>query len=80
MSRIVVEPGAVPPKNLWVSFTYDQVGCARCGADEHLHLQGLPFTDPIDFGDGFVATHWAKCPMNGEPILYCQGPGLAVAS
>jgi hypothetical protein len=54
--------------------TGDQKGCARCGADEHLALTYLPFTYPIDMGDGFTATHYAPCPTNGEPILFCQGP------
>jgi hypothetical protein len=54
--------------------TQDQKGCARCGADKHLQLTYLPFTHHIDVGDGFIATHWAPCPTNGEPILLCQGP------
>jgi hypothetical protein len=55
----------------------NQSGCARCGADEHLRLTYLPFTHFIDMGDSFVATHWAHCPTNGEPILLCQGPKAA---
>jgi len=60
----------------WVGEVHvgDQKGCARCGAEEHLQLAYQPFTNHIDFGDGFVATHYAPCPTNGEPILFCQGP------
>lgn len=54
----------------------DQKGCARCGAAEHLHIAYQPFTNPIDVGEGFTATHYAPCPANGEPILFCQGPGF----
>jgi hypothetical protein len=50
-----------------------QHGCARCGADGHDDLTYLPLTYPIEFGDAAnsVATHWAPCPTNGEPILLC---------
>lgn len=54
--------------------TTDQHGCARCGADEHLGITYQPLTYPIDMGNGWTATHWAPCPTNGEPILYCVGP------
>ena len=32
----------------------------------------MPLTYPIAFGDPFrsIATHWAPCPTNGEPILW----------
>lgn len=76
---IVVAPEAVPPAHLGEVYESDQTGCARCGADEHLRLVRSPLTVPIDMGDGFVATHWTPCPVNGEPILLCQGPGLGVA-
>lgn len=59
--------------------TGDQKGCTRCGAGEHLALVYKPFTHFIDFDDGFVATHWAPCPTNGEPILFCQRPKLVDA-
>lgn len=60
--------------------TRDQRGCARCGTDEHLGITYLPFTYPIDMGGGWIATHWAPCPTNGEPILYCVGPAAEDAS
>lgn len=63
-----------PLKYIGEDHTGDQKGCARCGADEHLALVYKPFTQFIDFDDGFVVTHWAPCPTNGEPILLCQGP------
>lgn len=50
-----------------------QYGCARCGTEKHEDLTYLPITYPIDFGDGFIATHFVPCPTNGEPILLCQG-------
>lgn len=55
----------------------DQVGCARCGADEHLALEYRPLTDPIEIPtcEGqppWRWTHWAMCPTNDEPILLCE--------
>lgn len=51
------------------TFTTDQEGCARCGADRHTDLLYTAFTRPIDLGDLGTATHYAVCPENGEPIL-----------
>lgn len=49
--------------------TLDQVGCARCGSDGHPDITYTPLTFPIALADGNLATHWAPCPTNGEPIL-----------
>ena len=54
--------------------TKDQIGCARCDGDGHPGITYQPLTFPIDMGEGFTATHWAPCPTNGEPILFCVGP------
>ena len=56
--------------------TADQIGCARCDGEGHSNITYQPLTFPIDFGDGWIATHWAPCPTSGEPILYCVGPEL----
>jgi len=77
-TRVTIEPGLTPPAHMLATFTGNQVGCARCGADVHDRIERLPFTHPVDMGDGFIATHWSPCPTNREPILYCQGPGLGV--
>lgn len=53
-----------------VPITSDQIGCARCGSEGHPGITYQPFTSPIDMGGGWLATHWAPCPTNGEPILY----------
>lgn len=45
-----------------------QTGCARCGGDGHEHMRYEPLTYPIELAD-CVATHWARCPANGQPIL-----------
>jgi len=37
--------------------------CARCGED-HAMLDFEALTNPI--GD---CTHWAPCPVNGQPVL-----------
>lgn len=51
------------------SITTDVGRCARCGGDHSL-LSFSPFTNPIEESDGSVMwTHWALCPVNGEPIL-----------
>lgn len=49
-------------------------GCARCHGEGHDNLTALPLDHPIDFEDGFVATHWCPCPTNGQPILWSTGP------
>lgn len=52
-----------------------QVGCARCGADEHFDLLFEPLTFPmVDLVDGMTGTHWCPCPVNGEPIILFVGP------
>lgn len=43
--------------------TTDIEGCARCGG-EHNQLAFTPFRRPMD-----EWTHWAMCPVNGEPIV-----------
>ena len=46
-----------------------QHGCARCGADKHLDLDYLPFTQPVVYEGEEIASHYCLCPINGEPIL-----------
>lgn len=41
--------------------------CARCNQDHPVAWQQL--TNPIEDKDGTKWTHWAPCPVNGEPIL-----------
>lgn len=40
--------------------------CARCGGRHEL-VKFQPFTIP-----NYRYTHWAPCPANGEPILFCR--------
>ncbi len=47
--------------------------CARCKNDHTVEFK--PFTHPIEIStDGYETilrtyTHWALCPINGEPII-----------
>lgn len=51
------------------------VGCARCNNGVgHPGLTFQPLTYPVEIGVGGGPgerdlTHWAPCPVNGEPIL-----------
>lgn len=47
--------------------------CARCGQD-HTNLEFKQFTNPVEDSDGTMWTHWALCPVNGEPILLKSKP------
>ena len=62
------EREANPMKNI-VIITVER--CSRCGK-KHLGLVfgifALPPEDREDSHDS--ATHWARCPKTGEPILY----------
>lgn len=49
-------------------------GCARCGGAHINKIEWLPLTRPIVDDDGTTWTHWALCPMLGEPILMRQAP------
>lgn len=63
-------PGTMPAKAIEGElFTTDQVGCARCGADEHRNLLFHPFLHPVITTE-ITFTHWAMCPTNGEPIMF----------
>jgi hypothetical protein len=44
--------------------------CARCGGDHDVEFK--PLTHPVVDTDGTTWTHWAPCPVNGEPILMLQ--------
>lgn len=48
-------------------------GCARCHAEGHANVLFRPLTHPVEAeGTGFHGarfTHWAPCPITGEPIL-----------
>lgn len=50
----------------------DLNGCARCLGEGHPGLEFRVFTHPADTTRGIVFTHWALCPVNGEPILYAS--------
>lgn len=49
--------------------------CARCGED-HDGLTFVPFQRPPmqDDESGPFATHWARCPTTGDPILVICAP------
>lgn len=57
----------------------DVNGCARCQSEAHPALQFAPLTHPVEAGlqadehgaaqEAPPYTHWAPCPVNGEPIL-----------
>jgi hypothetical protein len=42
--------------------------CERCG-QVHTDLPMQPFTRPVCYRSLPIATHFALCPTNGEPIL-----------
>lgn len=45
------------------------LGCARCGGDHE--VTWLELERPIGAEDGLGDfTHWAPCPVNGDPILW----------
>lgn len=46
------------------------VGCARCKQNHPVEVK--PFTNPLCDSDGTIWTHWALCPVNGEPILIIE--------
>jgi hypothetical protein len=43
--------------------------CTRCGA-VHVDLMFVPLHNPLD-----DFSHWALCPLLGEPILFFYMPG-----
>jgi hypothetical protein len=49
-------------------------GCARCHGEGHDSITFQPLAHPYVEDNGQVMTHWAPCPMNGEPILYGTSP------
>jgi hypothetical protein len=54
--------------------TSDQFGCARCDvADAHKGITYEPLFLPITIA-GTTFTHWAPCPVNGQPILLTETP------
>ncbi len=57
------EPSSAEPITLSI------VGCARCHGDGHYDLIFAPFTFPVELDGGEPLTHWALCPVTGEPIL-----------
>lgn len=52
---------------------HDVTNCARCGED-HACLVANRFERPFAPREAhpFVWTHWAACPVNGDPILVMQ--------
>lgn len=42
--------------------------CTRCGG-EHKEVEFKRLTNSIENSDGTLWTHWAPCPITGEPIL-----------
>ncbi|MBF6618819.1 MAG: hypothetical protein ITG02_01130 [Patulibacter sp.] len=47
------------------------LSCARCGGD-HADVEWQPLERPVLEDGKTVATHWAPCPTNGQPILMIQ--------
>lgn len=54
------------------SLIIDLEGCARCLGDGHPGLEFRRLTHPADTTRGIIFTHWATCPVNGEPIFYAK--------
>jgi hypothetical protein len=54
-------------------FTTSITGCARCHGDGHPDLTFSPLTHPVVLLGDLELTHWAACPVNGEPILAARG-------
>jgi hypothetical protein len=50
----------------------DLDSCGRCH-ESHPGLELRTFSYPADTGRGIIFTHWALCPVNGEPILHASG-------
>lgn len=51
-------------------FTCSIRGCARCHGDGHDDVVWVPLLYPaLDVDGRVVATHYAPCPTNGQPIL-----------
>lgn len=47
-------------------------GCARCGEDHFaIEFEELirPVMDDVEGSPFMVASYWAPCPTNGQPIL-----------
>ena len=49
--------------------TLDLNGCARCHGEGHKAITFEPLVYPVELGGEESFTHWALCPVNGEPIL-----------
>lgn len=66
------EPDVHVPNAQSPTITVNAVnGCARCGG-VHENVQFALLSNPVLERTFFPApayTHWAPCPMNGEPIL-----------
>lgn len=58
-------------------FTFDQVGCARCGGEGHKPITFKKLQKPSELPGGIKFTHWAPCPTTGEPIMFAQLPHSA---
>lgn len=50
------------------TITLDLIGCARCGED-HKEITYTRLTRPLEIGSTLVFSHWAPCPVNGEPVM-----------
>lgn len=46
----------------------DIANCARCGGS-HCQLELQPLTQPVLYLGLAIATHFAPCPTNGQPVL-----------
>jgi hypothetical protein len=55
--------------------------CARCSGD-HVGILARPLTIPFAPAEAapLIWTHWAPCPVNGEPILVMGTPDEVTAS
>lgn len=58
----------LPRPDLRDGIALDLIGCARCDGNGHDGLLFLPLIRPIPHPDGDL-THWAPCPITGEPIV-----------
>lgn len=61
---IFIAPKPPELKPLTVNLTT----CARCGGF-HAAMQFSKLTRPMATPAGDTLTHWALCPVNGEPVL-----------
>lgn len=70
MSDEAEEREVVDPGTDYFEITESIVGCARCHGEGHKDLVFTRFSYPLTSSKGaLIATHWASCPTNGEPVM-----------